>query len=101
MSVPRAERIADAVIDEVLGAVVADRRLVETVVTGVLGRGHVLLEDVPTPATNSQTPAVVASAARARSCPLIGRRASASPGVDRNTSPTTRRAPPHSVSSAG
>jgi MoxR-like ATPase len=47
MSVSRAERITDAVIDEVLGAVVADRQLVETIMTGVLGRGHILLEDVP------------------------------------------------------
>jgi len=47
MSVSRSESVAERVIDEVLGAVVADRRLMETLMTGVLGRGHVLLEDVP------------------------------------------------------
>lgn len=47
MSVPRAESITEEVIDEVLGAVVADRDLMRTLMTGVLGRGHVLLEDVP------------------------------------------------------
>ena len=37
------ERILDAVSE----AVVADRQFLETVLTGVLARGHVLLEDVP------------------------------------------------------
>ena len=35
------------VIDEVSAAVVADRTFLETVLVGVLARGHVLLEDVP------------------------------------------------------
>jgi len=39
--------IVDEVIDEVLGAVIAERSFMETIMTGVLGRGHVLLEDVP------------------------------------------------------
>jgi len=47
MDVSEASERADAVADEVLGAVVADREFVETVLTGVLARGHVLLEDVP------------------------------------------------------
>ena len=39
----RCERVLDAVGD----AVIADREFLETVLTGVLARGHVLLEDVP------------------------------------------------------
>jgi len=35
------------VLDEVTAAVVADRTFLETVLVGVLARGHVLLEDVP------------------------------------------------------
>ena len=41
-----AERTA-AVIDEVAAAVVTDRAFLETVTTGILAGGHVLLEDVP------------------------------------------------------
>lgn len=37
----------DAVIDEILAAVVAERSFMELLLTGVLARGHVLLEDVP------------------------------------------------------
>jgi MoxR-like ATPase len=47
MDVTEASERSEAVIDEVLGAVVADREFVETVLVGVLARGHVLLEDVP------------------------------------------------------
>jgi len=47
MDVAAASDRSDAVIDEVLEAVVADREFMETVLTGVLARGHVLLEDVP------------------------------------------------------
>ena len=36
-----------AVLDAVSDAVIADRSFLETVLTGVLARGHVLLEDVP------------------------------------------------------
>jgi MoxR-like ATPase len=37
----------EAVVDRVGEAVIADRSFLETVVVGLLGRGHVLLEDVP------------------------------------------------------
>jgi len=47
MDVTEASERSEAVIDEVLGAVVADREFVETVLVGILARGHVLLEDVP------------------------------------------------------
>ena len=47
MDIPRASEQSDAVIDEVLDAVIADRSFLETIMTGVLARGHVLLEDVP------------------------------------------------------
>ena len=47
MDVSEASERSEDVIDEVLGAVVADREFVETVLVGVLARGHVLLEDVP------------------------------------------------------
>jgi MoxR-like ATPase len=40
-------RLAHAVIDEIERAVVGRRRALELVLLGVLGRGHVLLEDVP------------------------------------------------------
>ena len=39
----RCERVLDAVSS----AVIADRKFLETVLTGILARGHVLLEDVP------------------------------------------------------
>jgi MoxR-like ATPase len=35
------------IVDAVAGSVVADRRVLETVLTGIVGGGHVLLEDVP------------------------------------------------------
>ena len=47
MSVTDAAEQADAVIDEVLSAVVADREVLEVLTAGLLARGHVLLEDVP------------------------------------------------------
>ena len=47
MDITEASERSQAVIDEILGAVVADREFMETVMVGVLSRGHVLLEDVP------------------------------------------------------
>ncbi|WP_178916254.1 MoxR family ATPase [Natronomonas gomsonensis] len=47
MDVAEASAVCDDVIDAVASAVVADRQVLETVLTGVLSRGHVLLEDVP------------------------------------------------------
>ncbi len=40
-------RLAHAVVDEIEKVVVGRRRALELVLLGVLGRGHVLLEDVP------------------------------------------------------
>jgi MoxR-like ATPase len=39
--------VCTRVLDALGGTVVADRRFLETVLTGVLARGHVLIEDVP------------------------------------------------------
>jgi len=47
MDVTEASERSDDVIQEVLGAVVADQKFMETVMVGILARGHVLLEDVP------------------------------------------------------
>jgi MoxR-like ATPase len=47
MDVNEASEHSQAVVEEVLGAVITDRSFLETVLTGVLSRGHVLLEDVP------------------------------------------------------
>ncbi len=47
MDVAEAATVCDEVIAAVEDVVVADRRVLETVLTGVLSRGHVLLEDVP------------------------------------------------------
>ncbi|GAB6878701.1 AAA family ATPase [Halorubrum gandharaense] len=47
MDVPEAADACSSVIDEVGGAVVADREFLERVTLGILARGHVLLEDVP------------------------------------------------------
>ena len=47
MDVPEAEETCSRVIDEVGGAVVADRGFLERVTLGIIARGHVLLEDVP------------------------------------------------------
>ncbi|WP_265110096.1 AAA family ATPase [Halosolutus halophilus] len=47
MSIADTASTAEAVVDEVLSAVVADRTVLEEVTAGILARGHVLLEDVP------------------------------------------------------
>ena len=47
MNVAEAAATCDDVLDAVGEAVIADRQFLETVLTGVLARGHVLLEDVP------------------------------------------------------
>ena len=47
MDVSEASAVCETVLDAVEEAVVADRRVLETILTGVLARGHVLLEDVP------------------------------------------------------
>jgi MoxR-like ATPase len=47
MDVPQAAATCDDVVEAVGKAVVTDRDFLETVLTGVLARGHVLLEDVP------------------------------------------------------
>mgnify|MGYP005858800477 CR=1 FL=1 len=47
MDITEASAVCDDVITAVESVVVADRRVLETVLTGVLSRGHVLLEDVP------------------------------------------------------
>jgi MoxR-like ATPase len=45
--VARASEVCTRVLDEIERAVIADRGFLETVLTGTLSRGHVLLEDVP------------------------------------------------------
>ncbi|PSQ16664.1 ATPase [Halobacteriales archaeon QS_8_69_26] len=47
MDVDEAASVCGRVLDAVEGAVIADRAFLETVLTGALARGHVLLEDVP------------------------------------------------------
>ncbi|WP_121821958.1 AAA family ATPase [Halostella salina] len=47
MEVPDANEEAQAILDTVGNAVIADREFLETVLLGVMARGHVLLEDVP------------------------------------------------------
>jgi MoxR-like ATPase len=47
MDQPTATRRCERVLDAVGSAVIADREFLETVMTGILARGHVLLEDVP------------------------------------------------------
>lgn len=37
----------DSLTDEILGAVIAERSFIDLLLTGVLARGHILLEDVP------------------------------------------------------
>jgi MoxR-like ATPase len=39
--------LSDQILDAIARAVVADRAFLETTLTGILARGHVLLEDVP------------------------------------------------------
>lgn len=47
MEVAKAADRSDAILDEISEAVIAERTDLETVLTGFLARGHVLLEDVP------------------------------------------------------
>jgi MoxR-like ATPase len=47
MNVPEASSACSSVLDAVGEAVIADRTFLETVLTGVVSRGHILLEDVP------------------------------------------------------
>ncbi|THE66819.1 MoxR family ATPase [Salinadaptatus halalkaliphilus] len=47
MSVPDAAATAEAVVEEVRSAVVADETVLEEITAALLARGHVLLEDVP------------------------------------------------------
>src|SRR6056297_1384187 len=47
MDQPAATQRCERVLDAVSSAVVADEEFLETVLTGILARGHVLLEDVP------------------------------------------------------
>ncbi|WP_254273581.1 AAA family ATPase [Haloarcula marina] len=47
MDVASASEMSNRVLEEVGRAVVADREFFETVLLGVVGKGHVLLEDVP------------------------------------------------------
>jgi MoxR-like ATPase len=47
LSVPDAGERCSAVLDAIEGSVIVRREFLETVLVGVLARGHVLLEDVP------------------------------------------------------
>jgi len=47
MDVTEASAQCDRVLDEIGSAVIADREFLETVLLGFVGRGHVLMEDVP------------------------------------------------------
>ena len=47
MDLPEASAACERIVEAVESAVVAERSFVETVLLGVLARGHVLLEDVP------------------------------------------------------
>ena len=47
MDVTQASEECEAVLDAISDAVICDREFLETVLLGVVGRGHVLLEDVP------------------------------------------------------
>ncbi|AFK18338.1 MoxR family ATPase [Haloferax mediterranei ATCC 33500] len=47
MDIDTASETCTQVLDAISEAVIADRSFLETVLTGVLARGHVLLEDVP------------------------------------------------------
>ncbi|QGX96662.1 MoxR family ATPase [Haloplanus rallus] len=47
MDIGQAAAVCSDIVDRVGEAVVADRRFLETVLTGLLARGHVLVEDVP------------------------------------------------------
>ncbi|MFB6188393.1 MAG: AAA family ATPase [Halapricum sp.] len=47
MDVDEASAACESLLGEIEGAVITDRDFLETVLLGVVGRGHVLLEDVP------------------------------------------------------
>jgi MoxR-like ATPase len=47
MNVDDASAACESLLTEIEGAVITDREFLETVLLGVVGRGHVLLEDVP------------------------------------------------------
>ncbi|WP_459191869.1 AAA family ATPase [Halosimplex sp. J119] len=47
MDVTEASAECERVLDEVGSAIIADREFLETVLLGFVGRGHVLMEDVP------------------------------------------------------
>jgi MoxR-like ATPase len=47
MDVTEANAECERILDEVGSAVIADREFLETVLLGFVGRGHVLMEDVP------------------------------------------------------
>src|SRR6056297_2011812 len=47
MNVREASEQSDAILDAISEAVISDEEYLETVLLGVVGRGHVLLEDVP------------------------------------------------------
>ncbi|WP_415380619.1 AAA family ATPase [Halosimplex rarum] len=47
MDVTEASAECERVLDEIGSAVIADREFLETVLLGFVGRGHVLMEDVP------------------------------------------------------
>ncbi|MFC5973840.1 AAA family ATPase [Halomarina salina] len=47
MEIQEVHSRSNAILDEVSRAVIADRQVLRTVLTGFLARGHVLLEDVP------------------------------------------------------
>lgn len=47
MDIEKASQYCDAILDEIEQAVIVDREFLETVLTGILADGHVLLEDVP------------------------------------------------------
>lgn len=47
MDATEASEVSSQILDEIGGAVIADRGFFETVLLGVVAKGHVLLEDVP------------------------------------------------------
>ena len=47
MNVTEAHEASNAVLDAIGEAVIAEREFLETILIGAIGRGHVLLEDVP------------------------------------------------------
>jgi len=47
MDIGEASDTCETVVDELAGAIVTDREFFETVLLGIVGGGHVLLEDVP------------------------------------------------------